>query len=86
MTAATPWAHVEAEAVSGGSSTEKTPAQKDDGGEGEAKVCCFNWIYESINTCCDVLRGSRGYLDREVEPSTCRGSLRSSSEKLADNL
>jgi len=39
VAAATPWSQVEAEAVSGGSSTDKTPAQKDDGGEGEAKVC-----------------------------------------------
>jgi len=36
VSAATPWSHVEAEAVSGGSGTDKTPAQKDDGGEGEA--------------------------------------------------
>lgn len=43
VSAATPWSHVEAEAVSGGSSTEKTPAQKDDGGEGEAKVCFFGF-------------------------------------------
>jgi len=34
--AAAPWSQGEAEAVSGGSSEEKTPAQKDDGGEGEA--------------------------------------------------
>lgn len=39
VSAATPWSQAEAEAVSGGSSTESTPAQKDDGGEGEAKVC-----------------------------------------------
>jgi ubiquinol-cytochrome c reductase subunit 6 len=39
VSAATPWSQAEAEAVSGGSSTEKTPAQKDDAGEGEAKVC-----------------------------------------------
>ncbi|KAF7957514.1 hypothetical protein EAE96_003091 [Botrytis aclada] len=37
VSAATPWSQAEAEAVSGGSSTEKTPAQKDDGGEGEVK-------------------------------------------------
>ncbi|QSZ34694.1 hypothetical protein DSL72_007549 [Monilinia vaccinii-corymbosi] len=37
VSAATPWSEAEAEAVSGGSSTEKTPAQKDNGGEGEVK-------------------------------------------------
>ncbi|PQE12206.1 hypothetical protein CJF31_00000377 [Rutstroemia sp. NJR-2017a BVV2] len=36
VAAATPWSTVEAEAVSGGASSEKTPAQKDVGGEGEA--------------------------------------------------
>jgi hypothetical protein len=41
VAAATPWSQVEAEAVSGGSSTEKTPANKDGGGEGEAKVRSF---------------------------------------------
>lgn len=41
VAAATPWSQVEAEAVSGGSGTDKTPAQKDDGGEGEAKVSLF---------------------------------------------
>jgi hypothetical protein len=45
VAAATPWTAVEAEAVSGGSSTEKTPAQKDDGGEGEAKVSSFSLDY-----------------------------------------
>jgi hypothetical protein len=50
VTAATPWTAVEAEAVSGGSSTEKTPAQKDDGGEGEAKVSSlFFWITEAYS-------------------------------------
>jgi ubiquinol-cytochrome c reductase subunit 6 len=39
VAAATPWSTVEAEAVSGGASSEKTPAQKDVGGEGEAIVC-----------------------------------------------
>lgn len=38
MSAATPWSQVEAEAVKGGSSTTSTPAQKDNGGEGEAIV------------------------------------------------
>jgi ubiquinol-cytochrome c reductase subunit 6 len=38
VAAATPWSQVEAEAVSGGSSTEKNPALSDDGGEGDAKV------------------------------------------------
>jgi ubiquinol-cytochrome c reductase subunit 6 len=42
VSAATPWSHVEAEAVSGGSRTDKTPAQKDDGGEGEAIVSFFH--------------------------------------------
>ncbi|ESZ99378.1 ubiquinol-cytochrome c reductase complex subunit [Sclerotinia borealis F-4128] len=37
VSAATPWSQAEAESVSGGSSTEKTPAMKDDGGEGEVK-------------------------------------------------
>ena len=37
--AATPWSTVEAEAVPrGGTGSEKTPADKDDGGEGEAEV------------------------------------------------
>jgi ubiquinol-cytochrome c reductase subunit 6 len=37
--AATPWSTVEAEAVQrGGSGSEKTPADKDEGGEGEAEV------------------------------------------------
>ena len=47
LSAATPWSHVEAEAVSGGTGTTKTPAQPDDGGEGEAIVSpfhsCLNW-------------------------------------------
>ncbi|TAQ87402.1 hypothetical protein B7494_g4268 [Chlorociboria aeruginascens] len=38
VSAATPWGTAEAEAVSGGTGTDKTPAQKDEGGEGEAKV------------------------------------------------
>ena len=38
--AATPWSTVEAEAVQrGGAGSEKTPADKDEGGEGEAEVC-----------------------------------------------
>jgi hypothetical protein len=38
--AATPWSTVEAEAVQRGSAgSEKTPADKADGGEGEAAVC-----------------------------------------------
>ncbi len=42
--AATPWSTVEAEAVQrGGAGSEKTPADKDEGGEGEAEVCsCFS--------------------------------------------
>jgi ubiquinol-cytochrome c reductase subunit 6 len=37
--AATPWSTVEAEAVQrGGAGSEKTPADKDEGGEGEAEV------------------------------------------------
>lgn len=45
--AATPWSQGEAEAVSGGASEEKTPAQNDDGGEGEAKVCSI-YLYDRI--------------------------------------
>jgi ubiquinol-cytochrome c reductase subunit 6 len=38
--AATPWSTVEAEAVTrGGAGSDKTPADKDDGGEGETEVC-----------------------------------------------
>ena len=38
--AATPWSTVEAEAVQrGGTVSEKTPADKDEAGEGEAEVC-----------------------------------------------
>lgn len=38
--AATPWSTVEAEAAPrGGAGSEKTPADKNDGGEGEAEVC-----------------------------------------------
>jgi hypothetical protein len=36
--AAMPWTTVEAEAVSGGTGTDSTPAQPNDAGEGEAKV------------------------------------------------
>ena len=39
--AATPWSTIEAEAVQrGGAGSEKTSADKDEGGEGEAEVCC----------------------------------------------
>jgi ubiquinol-cytochrome c reductase subunit 6 len=39
--AATPWSTIEAEAVQrGGAGSEKTAADKDEGGEGEAEVCC----------------------------------------------
>lgn len=48
VSAATPWSQVEAEAVSGGSSTTSTPAQKDNGGEGEAIVCCTFLNIKSI--------------------------------------
>lgn len=52
MAAATPWSQVEAEAVSGGASSTKTPANNSDGeGEGEAKVCAscrFNHIIASF--------------------------------------
>jgi len=37
VAAAAPWSTVEAEAVSGGTSQEKTPAQKHESGEGEAQ-------------------------------------------------
>jgi hypothetical protein len=47
--AATPWSTVEAEAVQrGGAGSEKTPADKDDGGEGEAEVsyrCLYYMTY-----------------------------------------
>lgn len=46
--AATPWSTVEAEAVQrGGTGSEKTPANKDDGGEGEAEVCYQHAFFES---------------------------------------
>jgi hypothetical protein len=40
VAAALPWSESEAEAVKGGASTS-TPTNSADGGEGEAKVCCF---------------------------------------------
>jgi ubiquinol-cytochrome c reductase subunit 6 len=46
--AATPWSTVEAEAVQrGGAGSEKTPADKDNEGEGEAKVCWLHFLLGS---------------------------------------
>lgn len=49
LEAATPWSTVEAEAVQqGGARSEKTPADKDEGSEGEAEVCYCYFIAGSL--------------------------------------